>query len=141
MLSRLRDAKYCQVVGLRASAGKDDFRGAASQQRGHGLPRALHGRSRLLSMMMDGRRIPEALHEVGLHSLKDRGQHRCGGVIVEVDAAHGYKPFYASLKTGTVGSVPLEHERDDRAYTYLSLRHWYIPLRIGGPNVIRAGAD
>jgi hypothetical protein len=37
--------------------------------------------------------------------------------------------------------VPLEHERDARAYTYLSLRHGYIALRIGGPNVIRAGAD
>ena len=89
MPSRFGDAKYCQVVGLRAAAGKDDFRRAASQQRGHGLPRALHRRSRLLAMMMDGRRIPEALSEVGLHGLKDCRQHGRGGVIVEVDAAHG----------------------------------------------------
>jgi hypothetical protein len=40
-------------------------------------------------MMMDGRRIPEALTEIGLHGLKDCGQHGRGGVIVEVNAAHG----------------------------------------------------
>ena len=46
-------------------------------------------------MMMNGRRVPEALPEVGLHGFKDLWQDGGGGVIVEIDAAHGYMPFYA----------------------------------------------
>src|SRR3982074_1941394 len=118
MPSRYGDAKYCQVVGLRAAAGKDDFRRAASQQPGPGPPRALPRRSRLLAMMMDGRRIPEALPEVGLHGLQDCRQHGRGGVIVEVDAAHGWMSFYAFLKTGPVGGA-----RASRARAGLSRLH------------------
>src|ERR1700694_3648053 len=89
----LVDAEDCQVIGFSATAGKDDLRGAASHQGRNGLARSLHCRSRLLSMMMDGRRVPKVLPEVRPHGLKDRGQHGCGGVIVEIDAAHGCRHF------------------------------------------------
>ena len=89
------EAKNCQVVAFSAAAGEDDLRGAASQQRGDRFARPLDRRPRLLSMVMNGRRVPEVLPEVGLHGLKDLGQDGGGGVIVEIDAAHGYMPFYA----------------------------------------------
>ncbi len=96
------EAENCQIVAFGAAAGEDDFRGTASQQSGYRLARPLHRRPRLLSMMMDGRRVPEALPEVGLHGLKDLGQHRGGGVIVEIDAAHGCFHFtpYMKMQTG-----------------------------------------
>ena len=68
----------------------------ASEQRGYRLARALDRRPRLLSMMMDGRGIAKMLAEIGLHGRKDLGQHRRGGVIVEIDAAHNIFLFYAS---------------------------------------------
>ena len=74
MLSGFGETKNCQVVGFGATAGEHDLRSAASQQSGHRLARTLHRRPRLLSMMMDGRRVPKTLPEVGLHGLKDRGQ-------------------------------------------------------------------
>jgi hypothetical protein len=40
--------------------------------------------------MMDGRGVPEVLPEISLHGLKNRRQHGSGGVVVEIDAAHGY---------------------------------------------------
>ncbi len=89
MLSGSGEAENCQIVAFGAAAGEDDLRGPASQQSGYRLARPLHCRPRLLSVMMDGRRVPETLPEVGLHGLKDLGQDRGGGVIVEVNAAHG----------------------------------------------------
>src|ERR1700726_1501424 len=99
MIRGLRHAKDRQVVGFRAAAGKDDLRGAASQERGHRFARALDGRPRLLSMMMDGRSVPKVLPKVGLHGLKDHGQHGCGGVIVEVNAAHSYFTILRRMRT------------------------------------------
>ena len=86
----LSESEDCQIVAFGAAAGENDLRRTASQQSGHRFARMLDRRPRLLSMMMDGRRVPEVLPEVGLHGLKDRGQHGGGGVVVEIDAAHGY---------------------------------------------------
>ena len=88
MLSGVDKAENCQVVAFGAAAGKHDFRGAASQQSRHRLARALHRRPRLLSVMMDGRRVAKMLPEVSLHGLKDLGQDGGGGVIVEINAMH-----------------------------------------------------
>ena len=87
-------AENCQVVAFGAAAGEDDLGGAASQQRRYRLPRTLDRRPRLLSVMMDGRRVAEVLPEVGLHRLKDLGQDRRGGVIVEIDAAHRLSAYF-----------------------------------------------
>ena len=95
VIARLGQSEDRQVVGFGAAAGEDDLRRAASQQRRHRLARALHRRPRLLSVMMDGGGVPEVLAEVRLHGLKDLGQHGRGGVIVEIDAAHGGTVFYA----------------------------------------------
>src|SRR5271169_5689462 len=100
MLPGLGKSKDRQVSGFSAAAGEDNLRGAASQQRCHRLARALNRRPCLLSMMVDGRRVAEVLPEISLHGLKDRGQHGRGGVVVEIDAAHGYLPFYAVYPGG-----------------------------------------
>ena len=77
-----------EVVGLGAAAGEDDLGGAAAEQLGHRLARALDRRPRLLSMMVDGRRVAEVLAEVGPHGLQHLGQHGRGRVVVEIDSAH-----------------------------------------------------
>ena len=127
MLSRPGETENCQIVGFGAAAGEDDLGSAASQQSGDRLSCAFHRRPRLLSMMMDGRRVAEVLPEVALHGLKDRGQHRGGGVIVEIDAAHGYCHFTLYMGAGTGRR--------------LALPNGYIPLRIRRSNVVGAGAD
>src|SRR5689334_13901966 len=78
-----------EVVGFRPPAGKHNFRSPASQQRSHRLTRAFHRGSRLLPMVMDGRRVAEVLAEIWAHGLKNLGQHRRSRVIVEVNSAHG----------------------------------------------------
>src|SRR6476646_5448526 len=110
MLSRLGEAENREVVGFGAAAGEDNLGRAAPQQSGNGLARALHRHSRLLSMMMERRRVPEMLPEVSLHGLKDRGQHGSGGVVVEIDMAHGYSRFYAvswGAERSVINKLPL----------------------------------
>ena len=46
---------------------------AAAQQRSHRFARTLHGCSRVLSMMVDGRRVAKMLAEVRPHGLHDLG--------------------------------------------------------------------
>src|SRR5437868_7311420 len=77
-----------EIVGLRTAASEYDLRSPASQQCSYRLPRALHGCPRLLSMVMDRRRVSEVLAEVWAHGLKNLRQHRRSGVIVEVNSAH-----------------------------------------------------
>src|SRR5882724_8497041 len=106
MLPGLSQAKYFQVIALGAAAGEDNFRCAASEQRGYRLACALHRCPRLLSMVMDGRRVPEALAEVVLHGLKDRRQDGCGGVVVEIDAAHRHSAILRRIcEDGNAGNT------------------------------------
>ena len=88
MIARLHQAKQRQVVALGAAAGEDDLRRTAVQQLGNLLARVLHGGARLLSLLMNGRRVAELLEEVGAHGLKHFGKKRSGGVVVEVDPMH-----------------------------------------------------
>src|ERR1051326_1363394 len=77
-----------KIVSFGTSAREDHLGGAASQQRGHGLASALDGGPRLLSMMMDGRRVSKVLRVVRTHGVQHRKQHWCGGIIVEVNPPH-----------------------------------------------------
>src|SRR5207249_9204851 len=77
-----------EVVSFSAAAGKYDFRSAATQKIRNRFARALHGGTRFLPMMMDGRRVPEMLTEVGPHGLENFGENGGAGVIVEIDSAH-----------------------------------------------------
>src|ERR1700676_1691509 len=88
MVARARQAEYSEIVAFGAAAGKHDFRGAAAQQCGHGFTRTLDRRPRLLSMMVDGGRVAEMLAKVRPHGLQNLGEHRCGRVVVEIDASH-----------------------------------------------------
>ena len=88
VIARLHQAKQRQVVALGAAAGEDDLRRTAVQQLGNLLARVLHRRARLLSLLMNGRRVAELLEEVGTHGLKHFGKKRSGGVVVEVDPMH-----------------------------------------------------
>src|SRR2546425_4727976 len=85
-----------EVVSFSAAAGKYDFRSAATQKIRNRFARALHGGPRFLPMMMDGRRVPEMLTEVGTHGVENLGENGGAGVIVEIDPTHEYI-FYACL--------------------------------------------
>ena len=89
----LRQSRNRQIVAFGATAGEDDFRRPAPEQRRHRFPRTLHRCPRLLPMMMDGRRVAKVLREVRPHGLKNLRQHWRGRVIVEIDSAHGTPAF------------------------------------------------
>jgi len=104
MLDGRRDdviAGLCQtedgeVISFGAAAGEYDFRSAAAQKIRNRFARPLHGGPRFLPMMMDGRRVPEMLGEVGPHGLENLGEDGRARVIVEIDPTHEYI-FYACL--------------------------------------------
>src|SRR6266478_586695 len=77
-----------EVVSFSAAAGEYDFRSAAAQKIRNRFARPLHGDPRFLSMMMDGRRVPEMLTEVGPHPLENLGEDVRARVIVEIDSVH-----------------------------------------------------
>src|SRR5438874_13780319 len=78
-----------EVISFGAAAGEYDFRSAAAQKIRNRFARALHGGTRFLPMMMDGRRVPEMLAEVGTHGVENLGENGGAGVIVEIDPTHG----------------------------------------------------
>src|SRR5207248_7838960 len=92
MLDGRRDdviAGLCQtedgeVISFGAAAGEYDFRSAAAQKIRNRFARPLHGGPRFLPMMMDGRRVPEMLGEVGPHGLENLGEDGRARVIVEI---------------------------------------------------------
>src|SRR5271169_3876286 len=90
MVAIIDEAKNRQVIAFGSAAGEHDFSGPASHQRSHRFPRMLHRRPRLLPVMMDGRRIAEALGKVRSHSLQDLREHRGSSVIVEINPPHTY---------------------------------------------------
>src|SRR5438552_18304335 len=79
-----------EVVSFSAAAGKYDFRSAATQKIRNRFAGTLDGGTRFLAMMMDGRRVPEMLAEVGPHGLENLGENGGAGVIVEIDPTHEY---------------------------------------------------
>ena len=85
-----------EVISFGAAAGEYDFRSAATQKIRNRFARTFHGRPCLLPMMMDGRRVPEMLAEVGPHGLENLGEDGRARVIVEIDPTHEYI-FYACL--------------------------------------------
>src|SRR5213594_4721723 len=72
-----------EVISFGAAAGKYDFRSAATQKIRNRFARALHGGTRFLPMMMDGRRVPEMLAEVGPHGRENLGEDGRARVVVE----------------------------------------------------------
>src|ERR1039457_987331 len=76
VIARLHQAKQRQIVALGAAAGEDDLRRTAVQQLGNLLARVLHGGARLLSLLMNGRRVAKLLEEVGTHGLKHFGDRK-----------------------------------------------------------------
>ena len=82
MIARLGESEDRKVVAFGATAGEDNFRRPATQQFGDRLACPLHGRPRLLSMMVDGRSVAEVLGKVGTHCLQDLGKHGRSRVIV-----------------------------------------------------------
>src|ERR1700690_1069190 len=88
VVARCRQSKYRQIVGFGPSTGEDHFRRPASQKIGYRLARALDRRPRLLSMVMDGRRVSKTLAKVRLHRLKNFRQYRRAGIVVEINPAH-----------------------------------------------------
>ena len=104
VIVRLHQAKQRQVVAFGAAAGENDLRGTAVQQLGNLLTRVLDRGARLLSLLVDGRRVAEPLEEVRTHRLKHLGQKRRRGVVVEIDAVHGRCSLYALRFSQTVTS-------------------------------------
>src|SRR5207302_8981203 len=105
-----RQPEDSQVVRFGAAAGENDLRVPAPEQHRNRLPCALHGRPRFLPVMVDRRGIPEMLAEVGLHGLKNLGQHGRGRVVVEIDSLHGSPtslPFYDASGSGRRGRAHL----------------------------------
>ena len=88
VVARPRQAKYRKIVGLRTAAGKHEFGGAAAHQGGHGFASALNRSPRLLSMMVDGRRVAKVIAKVRPHGLQNLGEHRGRSVVIEIDPAH-----------------------------------------------------
>src|SRR5438093_12755257 len=74
-----------EVISFGAAAGEYDFRSAAAQKIRNRFARPLHGGPRFLPMMMDGRRVPEMLAEVGRQGLENFGATGGGGAIAKID--------------------------------------------------------
>ena len=85
------ESEDSQVVAFGATAGKHDLGRTTSYKRRQRLAGSLNGCTRVLSMMVDGGRVAEALTEVGTHRVENLGEDRRGGVIVEVDSAHRFR--------------------------------------------------
>src|ERR1039458_5182483 len=103
VIARLHQAKQRQVVALGAAAGEDDLRRAAVQQLRNLLARVLHRRARLLSLLMNGRRVAELLKEVGTHGLKHFRKKRSSGVVIEVDPLHSRFSLFALRYSRIIG--------------------------------------
>src|SRR5207244_6625457 len=85
-----------EVSACRAATGEYDFRRSAAKKIRNRFAHPLRGGARFLPMMMDGRRVPEMLGEVGPHGLENLGEDGRARVIVEIDPTHEYI-FYACL--------------------------------------------
>src|SRR5437879_3949111 len=71
------------VVGLRAPAGKKDFRRGNVEKPGYCLPRLFNYIARFTTEGMNGRWIAEVLFHDGQHGCKNFFVQGCGGGIVE----------------------------------------------------------
>src|SRR6185437_1760208 len=90
VITLAHQAKDARVIAFRAAAGENHLRRTAMHERRYRCPRLLHRRSCMLPVMVYGRGIPKPLQIERLHGLKYLRQNRRGGVVVEVNAAHGY---------------------------------------------------
>jgi hypothetical protein len=120
-----RHTKDRKIVGLRAPAGKHQLGGAAAQQCRHRFAGALDCGPRLLSMMVDGRRVAKALAKVRPHRLQDLGEHRSARVVVEIHAVH-HGSFYC---TDAPVRVQIGGERPQVGalkVVFFANRHYYV---------------
>ncbi len=88
VIARPQDAEDRGVVAFRAAGGKDDFGGAAVQERGDLLAGMLDGGAGTLAEVVDGGGVAEGFDEERPHGLKHLGEQRRGGIGVHVNAAH-----------------------------------------------------
>src|SRR5580658_2753174 len=88
VIARLYHPEQGEVVALGAAAGENHFGRTAVQQFGNILASMLHRGTRLLALLMNGRRIPELLDKMRPHRLKHFRQERSCGVVVEIHAMH-----------------------------------------------------
>src|SRR2546426_3376076 len=79
----------CGVVRLGAAACEDNLARSGVEEPGHSLASVFHRRPRLLAVPVDGRGVAPVRDEIGLHRFQDFGGERRGGVIIEINSAHG----------------------------------------------------
>ena len=88
---RLGDAADGEIVTLGPAAGEDDFGRVGADQGCHGAPGLVDSRFRLLSEVVDARRVAPLVAQRRAHPVGDRRGERGRGVVIQVDALHGPK--------------------------------------------------
>ena len=88
-----RQAEDGKIVGLGASAGKDNFGRGGVDERGHLPARGFQALFGALSEMVNAGRVTIHLSEARYHRLENFRCDGSGGVVIEVEMLH-VKPFY-----------------------------------------------
>ena len=88
VIMRSDETENSQIIRFRTTAREYHLRSAAAQQLGNRFACPLYRRTRMLSVMMDGRGIAELLEVIGTHGFKHFGQNRRGRVAVEIHPFH-----------------------------------------------------
>jgi hypothetical protein len=78
------------VVRFGRSAREDDLRGFASQEERQPLPRLFDARPDRNTEAVAARGVAELLLEIGQHLVEHHWIDGRAGVIVEIDAVHGF---------------------------------------------------
>ena len=90
-LRRFDNSKDGGVVGLRAAAGEDDFRGPSVNQVRQFFAGVFDSRLRSLAEPVNRAGVAVVLGEVGLHRLEDFRRQGRRGVVVQINSAHHYR--------------------------------------------------
>src|SRR5262249_9176214 len=88
VIALARQTEQRHVVGFGSAAHEDNFCRTRVEQRCYGSARFLHGCARVLSEVMDRRRIAELFEIERLHRRQNFRQNRSGGVVVEIYTLH-----------------------------------------------------
>ena len=98
----LHDAEQGQVVTLRAATGKDHLGRTTVQQLCNLLASLFNRGACLLSLLMNGRGIPELLEEVWTHGVEHLRKKWGGCVIVQIHPSHAvlYSSCFIGFRDG-----------------------------------------
>src|SRR5258708_26492239 len=80
------DAEDGVIVGLRATAGEDNFVWARADKRCDLFASSLYGGAGFLSRGVDGGSVGKFAGEIGKHGVEHGGLDGRGGVKIEIDA-------------------------------------------------------